>query len=214
MAEEKSQMKADAKYLLHLIVALSLTATMSVYAQGSPTDSYVRSLGQDGQLIAVIEVVNASGEVVDRVGYARPASQPWQSLSSTRFRVADDLVLQLYGVEPCVGQLVVRDEEYAGDCEDYAQRNLQIMLNNPRALVCRTAAAGRNMAVQLATCDGHYVVAGAMDSVDNLEEQLVSLGALRLAVGNDNQPLRSDLVDAQQIGSGGFGMWADPRHRR
>ena len=44
------------------------------------------------------------------------------------------------------------------------------------------------------------------------EEQLLSLGALRLAKKPDGTPVRPDLSKAEEIGQkGSFGMWADPR---
>ena len=56
-----------------------------------------------------------------------------------------------------------------------------------------------------------YNFAGSLDSVDNFEEQLLSLGALRLAKKPDGTLMRPDLADAEKIGRQGFGMWADPR---
>jgi hypothetical protein len=51
-----------------------------------------------------------------------------------------------------------------------------------------------------------------MDTVDNLEEQLLSLGAVRLTKKADGSFERPDLTEAQEIGQkGSYGMWADPR---
>lgn len=66
--------------------------------------------------------------------------------------------------------------------------------------------------MQNATCYGYYNYPGAMDSVDNFEEQLLSLGALRLAKKPDGSVERPDLQEAEKLGKkGDFGMWADPR---
>lgn len=66
--------------------------------------------------------------------------------------------------------------------------------------------------LQNATCYGYYNFPGSLDSVDMFEEQLLSLGALRLAKKPDGTPIRPDLAEAQEIGQkGSFGMWADPR---
>jgi hypothetical protein len=69
----------------------------------------------------------------------------------------------------------------------------------------------RDASLQDATCFGYYNYPGSLDSVDNIEEQLVSLGALRLSKKTDSTLRRPDLSAAEEIGRSGLGMWADPR---
>ncbi|BBD41421.1 hypothetical protein Amn_pc01360 (plasmid) [Aminobacter sp. Y103A] len=53
---------------------------------------------------------------------------------------------------------------------------------------------------------------GSLDSVDMFEEQLLSLGALRLTKKPDGSYDRPDLAQAEDVGKeGSYGMWADPR---
>ena len=59
----------------------------------------------------------------------------------------------------------------------------------------------------------HVHFPGSLDTVDMFEEQLVSLGTHRIAKRPDGTPARDDLEEAERIGRGGFGMWADPRIR-
>ena len=86
------------------------------------------------------------------------------------------------------------------------------MLQSPKVLFCRAFISEQTAPVQDVTCYGYYNYPGAMDTVDNLEEQLLSLGAVRLTKKADGSFERPDLTEAQEIGQkGSYGMWADPR---
>jgi hypothetical protein len=85
------------------------------------------------------------------------------------------------------------------------------MLRSPKVIFCRVFASEEGKARQDATCYGYYHYPGSLDSIDMLEEQLVSLGALRIAKRSDGTLLRPDLKPAEKLGRQGHGMWADPR---
>ena len=171
---------------------------------------YIRSLAAPGKTVLVIEYYDGSGKVADRKGYATTAG--FKAVSPTDFRIDDKTTLHLYGLEPCKGEMVNRRDEFAGSCTDYGQQQLQIMLQNPKVVFCRAFVSEQGSPVQNATCYGYYYIPGALNAVDMFEEQLLSLGALRLAKNPDGTPVRPDLAKAEEIGQkGSFGMWADPR---
>ncbi|MBV7518886.1 hypothetical protein [Ensifer sp. ENS12] len=172
--------------------------------------NYIKSLAAPGKTVLVIEYYDGSGKVADRKGYSTTAG--FKAVSPTDFRVDEKTTLHLYGLEPCKGEMVNRSEDFAGTCTDFAQQQLQIMLQNPKVVFCRAFVSEQGAPVQNATCYGYYNFPGSLDSVDMFEEQLLSLGALRLAKKPDGTPVRPDLAKAEEIGQkGSFGMWADPR---
>jgi hypothetical protein len=84
-------------------------------------------------------------------------------------------------------------------------------LKFPKVILCRAFVSEEGATKQDVTCFGYYNFPGSLDSIDNFEEQLLSLGALRLAKKPDGSPLRPDLVEAEKVGRQGYGMWSDPR---
>lgn len=171
---------------------------------------YIRSLAAPGKTVLVIEYYDGTGKVADRKGYATATG--FKAISATGFRVDEATALHLYGIQPCNGDLVNRAEDYSGTCEEFGKRQLQVMLQSPKVLFCRAFISEQTAPVQDVTCYGYYNYPGAMDAVDNLEEQLLSLGAVRLTKKADGSFERPDLTEAQQIGQkGSYGMWADPR---
>lgn len=173
-------------------------------------EAYVRSLAAAGRVVLVVEYYDGQGEVLERKGYA--TSSAFKTLSGTDFRVHDKMVIHLYGVEPCDGEMVNQRDGFAGGCADYARQQLQIMLTHPKVVFCRAFISEQKASVQNSTCYAYHYFPGSLDSVDMLEEQLVSLGALRLRKKPDGTFVRPDLIKAEQIGRmGSFGMWADPR---
>lgn len=192
-------------------------AAVGICALASPAfaaqpinEDYVRSLAEAGKIVLVMEYYDGRGEVAERKGYASP--RPFEALSATDFRVNDDTVIQLYGIEPCDGEMVNRRDGFVGRCSDYAQEQLQVMLNSPRVIFCRAFISEQKSPVQKATCYGYYNFPGSLDTVDMFEEQLVSLGALRPSIKPGGIWARPDLLKAEEIGKkGSLGMWADPR---
>ncbi len=170
---------------------------------------YIRSLAAPGKTVLVVEYYDGAGKVVDRKGYASAAG--YKAVSPTGFKIDEKTTLRLYGVEPCDGDMVNRKEDFAGSCKEFAERELQVMLKSAKVLFCRSFVSEQNSPNQNATCYGYYNYPGSLDSVEMLEDELVSLGALRLAKKPDGTPERSDLDEAQRIGQQGYGMWADPR---
>lgn len=199
--------------LVRRSVAATLIATMAssitVFAAEPVDEVYVRSLAAPGRTVLVIEYYDGRGAISSRKGYT--SSSGYQPTSATDFRVSDNLSLHLYGIEPCDGDMVNRQEDFAGSCAEFAQRGLATLLQSPRVVFCRAFVTEQNASVQNATCYGYYSFPGSLDSVDMFEEQLVSLGTHRIAKKADGTPARADLVEAEQIGRNGYGMWADQR---
>lgn len=196
--------------LVGMTVGMALMATHATAAPAINED-YIKSLVAPDKTVLVIEYYDQQGEVRDRKGYA--STEGYTATSATAFRVDSATSIQLYGLETCSGDLVVRSEDFSGTCEQYGQEQLQILLRSAKVVFCRAFVSEENAANQDATCFGYYHFPGSLDSVDMFEEQLVSLGALRVANGPNGNPLRADLAEAQEVGRGGFGMWADPRHQ-
>lgn len=190
-------------------LALSLALAMPSLAAGAVDQAYIRSLAAPGKTVLVIEYYDGKGGVSERKGYA--SAQGFQAVSPTDFRVNDKITMHLFGIEPCDGSIVNRRENFAGSCADYAERGLKTLLKAPKVIYCRAFVSEANAPVQDATCYGYYNFPGSLDSVDMFEEQLVSVGTHRIAKKADGSPARADLSQAEQIGRGGYGMWADPR---
>lgn len=192
-----------------LLGTIVLLTAGQVWAAGGVDRAYVKSLAAPGKTVLVIEYYDGGGKVVDRKGFASAVG--FKAGSPTDVQVSREITLHLYGLEPCRGEMVNQRENFAGRCADFATQQLQILLKSPKVLFCRAFLTEKNAPRQDATCFGYYNFPGSLDTVDNLEEQLVSLGALRLSRKPDGSLMRPDLTDAEKIGQGGFGMWADPR---
>ncbi|SDN95855.1 hypothetical protein [Ensifer sp. YR511] len=186
-----------------------LSVALPAAAAGTVDASYVRSLAVPGNTVLVIEYYDGSNKIVDRRGFASVSG--FKAVSPTDIRVDDKIALHLFGLEPCQGEMINRQENFAGRCEDYAMEQLQILLKSPRVIFCRVFLSEKDAPAQDATCFGYYNYPGTLDTIDNFEDQLVSLGALRLSRKPDGTLMRPDLAPAENIGRGGFGMWADPR---
>jgi hypothetical protein len=177
-------------------------------ATGTIDQDYVKSMAVPGKTVLIVEYYDPAGKVVDRKGFA--SAHGFGVKTPVDIAIDTKIALHLYGLEPCTGTMVNQREGFAGTCDDYARAQLKIMVDAAKVLFCRAFLTERDAAVQDATCFGYYYFPGSLDSVNNLEEQLVSLGALRLARKADGTPMRPDLLPAEKIGKGGFGMWADP----
>ncbi|RWE64105.1 MAG: hypothetical protein E5W94_30840 [Mesorhizobium sp.] len=185
-----------------------VTATPALSVEDINKD-YIKSLAAPGKTVLVVEYYDGGGKVVDRKGYT--SATGYNAVSPTDFKVDEKTTLHLYGVQPCQGDMVNRNEGYSGSCDEFAERELQVMLKSAKVLFCRAFVSEQNSPTQNATCYGYYNYPGSLDSVDMLENELVSLGALRVSKKPDGSPERSDLDEAQRIGKQGYGMWADPR---
>lgn len=190
-------------------LAISLATAVPSLAAGAVDQAYIRSLAAPGKTVLVIEYYDGKGGVSDRKGYA--SAHGFQAVSPTDFQVSDKITLHLFGIEPCDGSLVNRRENFSGSCADYAEQGLKTLLKAPKVIYCRAFVSEANAPVQDATCYGYYNFPGSLDSVDMFEEQLVSVGTHRIAKKADGTPARPDLSEAEKIGRGGYGMWADPR---
>ncbi len=163
--------------------------------------------------IAEIQPVGANRGVADNVGDRTgfASASGFKAVSPTDFAANDKITIHLFGIEPCDGEMVNRRENFAGSCADYAERGLATLLKSPKVIYCRAFVSEANAPVQDATCYGYYNYPGSLDTVDMFEEQLVSLGTHRIAKKADGSLARPDLEQAEKIGRGGYGMWADPR---
>lgn len=188
---------------------LAVCASLPAYAAEPIDEAYVRSLVAPGKTVLVMEYYDGQGEVAERKGFA--SASGFRAISATEFQVDANLTVHLYGIEPCKGDMVNRKENFAGSCEDYGRRGLETLLQSPRVIYCRAFISETGATTQDATCYGYYNYPGSLDTVDMFEEQLVSVGSHRIAKGSDGTPSRADLIQAEEIGRGGYGMWADPR---
>lgn len=189
-----------------LWIALAVPAVAA-----DPLDKdYIRTLASPGKTVLVVEYYDGQGGVISRNGFASAAG--YKSVSPTDFRVDEKLTIHLYGIDPCEGSMVNRQEDFSGSCDEFAMHSLETMLQSPKVIFCRAFVSEQNASVQDATCYGYYNYPGSLDTIDMFEEQLVSLGSHRVASKPDGSPVRTDLGEAEKVGKGGgFGMWADPR---
>ena len=188
---------------------LAISVCLPAHAAGPVDEAYVRSLAAPGKTVLVMEYYDGQGNVAERKGFA--SASGFRAVSPTEFRVAANLTVHLYGIEPCEGDMVNRKEGFAGSCEDYARQGLDTLLQSPRVIYCRAFVSETGAPGQDATCYGYYHFPGSLDTIDMFEEQLVSLGSHRIAKRPDGTPARADLAEAEAIGRRGYGMWADPR---
>ncbi len=191
------------------VCVLAVSACMPTTAAEPVDGAYVRSLAAPGKSVLVMEYYDGQGKVSVRKGFASGAG--FDAVSATDFRVGADLTVHLYGIEPCRGDMVNRQEDFAGSCEEYARRGLETLLQSPKVIYCRAFVSEAGAKRQDATCYGYYNFPGSLDTIDMFEEQLVSLGSHRIAKRPDGTPARTDLQEAEAIGRRGYGMWADPR---
>lgn len=184
-------------------------SALPAFAVGEIDQNYIKSLAAPGKTVLVVEYYDGDGKVSDRKGYA--SATGFKAVAPTDIKVDDKTVLHLYGLEPCQGEMVNKPENFSGSCADFAQHQLAIMLQSPKVIFCRAFVSEQNAQRQDATCYGYYNYPGSLDTIDMFEEQLLSLGALKISTKPDGFPMRPDLIEAEKIGKGGFGMWADPR---
>ncbi len=208
MKRVKKILTKNSNALALAAVTIMVVAVGPGYAAGPVDKGYVRSLAAPGKTVLIIEYYDGSGSVAFRKGYASVVG--FQAQSGTDIKLDDKVSLHLYGVEACNGEMLNRAEAYSGACDEYAKQQLSIKLR-AKVLYCRAFMSEEKAVRQDVTCFGYYYFPGSVDAVDNLEEQLVSIGALRLSRNADGSLMRPDLSEAEKIGRGGFGMWADPR---
>jgi hypothetical protein len=187
---------------------VSTVCAVSAGAVEPVDEDYVRSLASPGKAVLVMEYRDDEGRVNKRRGFASISG--FASLSATDFRIDAGTVIHLYGIEPCEGDLVNDREAFAGSCQAYAREGLDTLLQGAKVIFCRAFVREENAPVQDATCYGYYSYPD-FDAVYMFEQQLVSVGAHRIARTPDGTPLRADLEEAEAIGKIGYGMWADPR---
>lgn len=192
-------------------MSASVAGATAASGRGTVDGAYVRSLASPGKAVLVMEYYDGNKKIALRKGYA--STSAFEAVSGVDIGLDAQARLRLYGLEPCEGEMVNRAENFAGSCEDFARGQLQILVRTARVLLCRAFLSDETAARKDVTCFGYYNFPGSLDSVDNIEEQMLSLGALRLSKRPDGSLLRPDLAASEAIGRQGFGMWADPRTR-
>lgn len=188
---------------------LAISMCLPAHAAGAIDEAYIRSLAAPGKTVLVMEYYDGRGKVAARKGFATASG--FRAISPTEFRVDANLTVNLYGIQPCEGDMVNREEDCAGSCEAYARQEFKTLLQSPCVIYCRAFVSEARAPVQDATCYGYYHFPGSLDAIDMFEEELVSLGSHRIAKRPDGAPARTDLEEAEAIGRSGYGMWADPR---
>ncbi|PXW51642.1 hypothetical protein C7450_11981 [Chelatococcus asaccharovorans] len=191
------------------VCLVAISASLPAHSAGPIDEAYIRSLAAPGKTVLVMEYYDGEQKVTGRKGFA--SASGFRAISATEFRVDANLTVHLFGIEPCKSDMVNLKEDFAGSCEDYARQGLETLLQSPRVIYCRAFVSETGAQAQDATCYGYYNYPGSLDSIDMLEEQLVSLGTHRIATRPDGTPARADLNEAEVIGRKGYGMWADPR---
>lgn len=192
-----------------LVLAAATTVTGTAQAIEPIDESYVSSLAAPGKIVLVMEYSDAAGEVVNRKGYA--SAEDFSAISGTSFRIDGNTTINLYGVEPCDGEMVNMNEGFSGSCADWALQGITEQLGSAKVAYCRSFVSEQNATNQDASCYIYVYYPGALNGVFNLEEQLVSTGFLRISKDAAGKPLRPDLADSESIGRKGYGMWADSR---
>lgn len=193
------------------MAAVMLSAALPVawgMAAGAVDHDYIRALAAPGKSVLVIEYYDTDRKPVARTGFA--AADGFRSRSAVDIAVGSQLTLHLFGVEPCQGEMVNRREGFAGSCDAYARAQLDILLKPAKVIFCRAFLTERDAPLQDVTCFVYTHYPGALDAVTNVEEQLLSIGALRLSRNHVGLPLRPDLEGAERIGRTGYGMWENP----
>lgn len=197
---------------LPLSIMASALAISAAFAAPPIDENYVKSLASPGKKVLVIEYYDGQGGVSERKGFA--SAEPFGVVSPTELRANADTVVNLYGVEPCEGEMVNRAEDFTGTCAEFAVQQLEIMMRSASVVFCRAFMTELGQPKQNATCYTWSYFPPSLDAIDMIEEQLVSLGALRVAKGQDGKPLRTDLGEAEGISRNtGLGMQSDPRTR-
>lgn len=96
-----------------IIAALASCAIATpAFSVSDINKDYIKSLAAPGKTVLVLEYYDGSGKVADRKGYATTAG--FKAVSPTDFRVDDKTTLHLFGLEPCKGEMVNRNEDFAG----------------------------------------------------------------------------------------------------
>ncbi|MCM2294703.1 hypothetical protein NAC44_20455 [Allorhizobium sp. BGMRC 0089] len=190
-----------------------LMAAMSNGHAANINKNYIKSLVSPGKFVIVIEYYNNNNNASKRVGYT--SNSPFNADGPGKIAINKSADINLYGLHPCKGDLVNIKEGYSGSCDDYAVDQLKTILKSAPVIYCLAFVSEENSKTKDATCYAYTYFPGSMDSVDMIEEQLVSIGAMELDRNKDGRPIRPDLAKAENIGrKGKYGLWQDPRFQK
>lgn len=184
-----------------LFATLGITAAMAAspaLALDAPSLDYMRSLVRPDRTVLVMEYIDPRlNAATERVGLA--SHERFRPANGTTIRISDDMAVRLGGVVSCPSDVPVQHEDYQGTCAGLAAEGLAIALRHASALLCRAFADEKGKRVQEATCYTYTKIGDALESVDMVEESLVSGGWAFAARGSDGVPERADLAEAERM---------------
>jgi hypothetical protein len=201
--------------LLARLFAASLTLaslTGSAMALSDPTNAELEALRQANTNVLVIEYYDAGGKAPSSKNvYTSPERA--QSAGGTSYRFGQSLVLNAWGVSPCVHDRRLTDAKFDGPCREFVREGLNAILRSGPVILCRAFADQQDKPVKNASC---FILVSypSVYGVTKLEEYLVSGGYVSLVRDAEGKPLRPDLSDDERIAKGfGRGLWSFEHER-
>jgi len=174
-----------------LMLACTLDATT---AQVPPvTENYLKSLSTSEHYQAIIEYVDGD-KIIGRRSFT--SEQPFHSGAGVSISLTG-IELNLYGLSACPSDVIINAYIYDGPCSAAASQYLETELSFSSLLLCRVASSQAEQPRQWASCYALQQMLG-VEITQNLEEILLMTGAAYLTRDEAGQPLRKDLIAAEQ----------------
>jgi len=175
--------------------ALAFACTLGTAAAQVPpiTENYLKSLSVEGYYQAIIEYVDESG-ITGRRTFT--SEQPFQSSAGVSISLTG-IELDLYGLSACPSDVIINVYIYDGPCSAAASQYLETELSFSSLVLCRVASSQAEQPRQWASCYALKQMLG-VEINQNLEEILLMTGAAYLTRDDAGQPLRKDLIAAEQ----------------
>jgi len=174
---------------------LTLTCTLgAAIAQVPPiTENYLKFLSTADHYQAIIEYVDEN-RIIGRRSFT--SDQPFKSGQSVSISLTG-IELDLYGISTCPSDVIINVYIYDGPCSAAASQYLETELSFSSLVLCRVASSQAEQPRQWASCYALKQMLGVEIS-QNLEEILLMTGAAYLTRDDAGQPLRKDLIAAEQ----------------
>jgi len=174
---------------------LTLACTIGTAAAQVPpiTENYLKSLSNADHYLAIIEYVDENG-ITGRRTFE--SDQPFKSGAGVSISLTG-IELNLYGISACPSDVIINVYIYDGPCSAAASQYLETELSFSSLLLCRVASSQAKQPRQWASCHALKQMLGVEIS-QNLEEILLLTGAAYLTRDEAGQPLRKDLIAAEQ----------------
>jgi|GEM_PF-5058149 len=175
--------------------ALVFACTLGTAAAQVPpiTENYLKSLSVEEHYQAIIEYVDEGG-IIGRRSFT--SDQPFQSGAGISISLTG-IELDLYGLSACPSDVIINVYIYDGPCSAAASQYLETELSFSSLVLCRVASSQAEQPRQWASCYALKQMLGVEIS-QNLEEILLMTGAAYLTRDDAGQPLRKDLIAAEQ----------------